>query len=184
MFDKWLADGPQAADIRTPQKSELMIAQWLPQFLQENRMFLGNRRIEMQLDETVTNLYTDKELLDIALLNLLDNACKYSPSSSTITITSGRKPGFIGINVIDHGNGIAPEHHERIFEEYFRIPTDAGARGTGLGLPFVKTIMNNHDGHIELQSTPGHGSTFTLWFPEMPAEQQDNYGAAAGAPTT
>ena len=184
MFDKWLADGPNGTDIRALQKSELTIAQWLPQFLQENRMFLGNRRIEIQVDDTVTDLYTDKELLDIALLNLLDNACKYSASSSTITITSGRKPGFIGISVIDRGNGIASEHHERIFDEYFRIPSDADERGTGLGLPFVKNIMNNHDGHIELQSIPGHGSTFTLWFPERPAVQPDSHGARAAAPTT
>jgi signal transduction histidine kinase len=184
MFDKWLADGPHGTDIRTLQKSELTIAQWLPQFLQENRMFLSNRRIDLQLDDSVTDLYTAKELLDIALLNLLDNACKYSPSSSTITITSSRKPGFIGINVIDRGNGIAIEHHERIFDEYFRIPSDAGARGTGLGLPFVKNIMDNHDGHIELQSMPGYGSTFTLWFPELPATEPGNHGARASAPTT
>lgn len=181
MFDKWLADGQTRTDVKILQKTEVTIARWLPQFLQENRMFLGNRRIDTRLDSAVSELYTDKELLDIALLNLLDNACKYSDSDSIITITSHRKPGFVGISVIDQGNGIAPEHHERIFDEYFRIPSDAGARGIGLGLPFVKNIMNNHDGHIALQSAPGHGSNFTLWFPERTSAQiiNDSIGADA-----
>lgn len=177
MFDQWLADGQTRTGVRPLQKTEVTIAHWLPQFLHENRMFMGNRKIDIQLDDTVSELYTDQELLDIALLNLLDNACKYSASGSLITISSGRKPGFTGISVIDQGNGIAPEHHERIFDEYFRIPSDTGARGTGLGLPFVKNIMNNHDGHVELQSTPGLGSTFTLWFPERPAAQSNKNSA-------
>lgn len=174
MFDKWLADGQARSDIRTMQKSQVTIARWLPQFLHENRMFVDNRNIDMQLDDTAIQLYADKELLDIALLNLLDNACKYSATGSRVTITSRRKPGYIGISVIDSGNGIAPEHHEQIFDEYFRIPSDTSARGTGLGLPFVKNIMNNHEGHIELQSAPGQGSKFTLWFPERPEAQNNN----------
>ena len=104
--------------------------------------------------------------MDIALVNLLDNACKYSAVGSPITIATERKLGFIGISVIDHGIGIAPEHRELVFEENFRIPTENGAQGSGLGLPLVKNIVNNHGGHIELHSLIGRGSTFTMWFPE------------------
>jgi signal transduction histidine kinase len=167
MFDKWLADGQARPDIRVMQKSLFTISQWLPQFLHENRMLLEQRRIDTRLDHTVIELYADKELLDIALLNLLDNACKYSDTGSTITIATHKKPGFVGISVLDFGKGIAAEHHEQVFDEYFRIPADEDARGTGLGLPFVKSILSNHGGHIDLQSKPDQGSIFTLWFPEF-----------------
>ncbi len=170
MFDKWLSDGQARPDIRPMTVAPILIATWLPHFLQENRAFFGQHTIRTLTDPAVQWLHADKELLDIALLNLLDNACKYSPADSEITIASCRKPGFAGILVTDLGVGVAPEHHEEIFEEYFRIPADDGARGTGLGLPFVKNIVNNHHGHVELTSQPGHGSTFTLWFPDVEDE--------------
>lgn len=170
MFDKWLSDGQARPDIRLMTVTPVVIATWLPQFLQENRAFIGQHSIEITLDHRVELLHADKELLDIALLNLLDNACKYSVPDSVVTIASCYKPGFVGISVIDHGIGVAREHQEEIFEEYFRIPSEDGARGTGLGLPFVKNIVNNHHGHIDLISEPGRGSTFTMWFPEADDE--------------
>jgi signal transduction histidine kinase len=166
MFDQWLADGQAKPDIRPMQIGSIKIAQWLPQFLHENRMFHNQHEIEPKLNGSAETLHADKELLDIALVNLLDNACKYSAVGSPITIATEHKLGFIGISVIDHGIGIAPEHRELVFEENFRIPTENGAQGTGLGLPLVKNIVNNHGGHIELQSQTGHGSIFTMWFPE------------------
>lgn len=166
MFDQWLSEGQPRPDIRPMTVSPVTIASWLPQFLLENKAFLGSHPVDTVVGDKTLLLHADKELLDIALLNLLDNACKYSAPESIITIASCRKPGFTGISVTDHGVGIAPEHHEAIFDAYFRIPADNGMRGTGLGLPFVKNIVNNHHGHVELRSEPGHGSTFTLWFPD------------------
>ncbi len=168
MFDQWLSDGQVRADIRPMKRSRILISDWLPQCLQENRMYAEQHVIEIRLDDSAMQLQADQELLDIALVNLLDNACKYSPAGSRIVIAATRKPGYIGISVIDQGSGIAPEHHERIFDDYVRIPSAGGARGTGLGLPFVKNIVNNHLGHISLTSASGEGSSFTLWFPEEP----------------
>lgn len=175
LFDQWLSDGQAKPDIRPMHIAPITIASWLVQLLHDNRMFLGSHLIETQLDSDITVLHADKELLDIALVNLLDNACKYSAPGSTIILSSSCKPGFIGISVTDHGAGIAAEHHENIFEQYFRIPSDDGARGSGLGLPFVKNIVNNHRGHIELTSQPGQGSTFTLWLPEPPTAQDNSH---------
>ena len=173
MFDQWLADGQARPDIRPMTVAPVAVANWLPQFLKENQAFVGRHAIETQIDPAAPLLHADKELLDIALLNLLDNACKYSAPDSTIIIASRRKAGFVGISIKDHGVGVAPEHQQEIFEEYVRIPSEHGARGTGLGLPFVKNIINNHHGHIELTSEPGYGSTFTMWFPDMPDSAQD-----------
>jgi len=172
MFDKWLADGQARTDIRPVQVAPIPIMSWLPKFLKENQVFVGRHAVEIVMDPSTQMLHADKELLDIALLNLLDNACKYSAPDSTIIIASSLKPGFVGISVRDHGAGIAAEHQQEIFEEYFRIPSNDGARGTGLGLPLVKNIINNHNGHIELTSEPGHGSTFTMWFPDVTVSEQ------------
>jgi two-component system, sensor histidine kinase LadS len=167
MFDQWLSDGKAKPNSRPMQIIAINIPLWLPQFLHENRMFHASHQIEPILNSSVDTLYADKELLDIALVNLVDNACKYSASGSPITISTKRKLGYIGISVIDHGMGIAPEHRELVFEENFRIPSEKNTMGTGLGLPLVKNIVNNHGGHIELQSQTGQGSTFTMWFPEQ-----------------
>ncbi len=167
MFDKWLADGQARPDIRPMTVEPVTIASWLPQFLKENRAFVGQHPIETVTDPAVVQVYADKELLDIALLNLLDNACKYSAPQSMIRIAVCHKPGVVGISVTDNGIGVALEHQEEIFEEYFRIASEDDARGSGLGLPFVKNIVNNHHGHVELISQSGQGSTFTMWFPEQ-----------------
>jgi len=169
MFDTWLSDGQAKTDIRPMQVRRIMIADWLPPFLKANRMFFSSHQILLILDPLVMELQADQELLDIALVNLLDNACKYSPEAAQIIITSCAKPGFTGIRVTDNGIGILPEHQDKVFEEYFRIPSSEGKRGTGLGLPFVKNIVNNHRGHVELSSVPGEGSSFTMWFP-LPAQ--------------
>ena len=170
MFDKWLAEGQVRPDLRPMAIVPVAVASWLPQFLNENQAFVGGHRIETRIDPAAPLLHADKELLDIALLNLLDNACKFSAPDSTITIASCHKPGFVGISVTDHGKGVATEHQENIFEEYFRVPSEQLARGTGLGLPLVRSIVNNHHGLVELISEPGQGSTFTMWFPETNGE--------------
>lgn len=168
MFDKWLADGQARSDIRPMMVAPVPIADWLSQFLHENRTLTGQHPVRTPADPAIGLLHADKALLDIALLNLLDNACKYSEAGSAITIAPCQKPGFVGIRVTDHGIGIAPEHQEKIFEDYFRIQPADGARGTGLGLPLVRNIVNNHHGHVDLLSAPGQGSTFTMWFPQPP----------------
>ncbi len=170
MFDQWLADGQVRPDLRPMTVVPVSVANWLPQFLSENQAFVGRHSIETRIDPAAPLLHADKELLDIALLNLIDNACKFSEVGSMITIASCRKPGFVGISVTDRGTGVATEYQENIFEEYFRVPSEEKARGTGLGLPFVKSIVNNHHGHVELISKPGDGSTFTMWFPETTGE--------------
>lgn len=107
-------------------------------------------------------------LLQRALINLIDNAIKYSPAHSTVRVRAEREPGVARIHVIDQGLGIAPEHHDRIFERFYRVDKSRSRKlgGTGLGLAIVKHIMNAHGGKVTLASAPGKGSTFTL---ELPA---------------
>jgi two-component system phosphate regulon sensor histidine kinase PhoR len=102
-----------------------------------------------------------------ALLNLLDNAVKYSPVGGKIELSCERTGGELRLSVKDNGPGIPAEHHPRIFERFYRVDKARSRElgGTGLGLSIVKHIMDIHGGRVELRSAAGQGATFTLIFP-------------------
>ncbi len=99
--------------------------------------------------------------------NLIDNAIKYSIENPTINITTYNLNGSIVISVKDNGIGIRKEHQNNIFKNLFRVPIENihEVRGFGLGLYYVKTIVDQFGGRIELTSNPGSGSNFKLFFP-------------------
>lgn len=109
----------------------------------------------------------DREAITEAIINLLDNAIKYSGEKKHVTLRTGRDYNFRFVEVSDKGIGIARRHHGEIFEQFFRAPTGDihTTKGSGLGLSLVKKIMEAHHGHVTVESTPGKGSTFRLKFP-------------------
>lgn len=116
--------------------------------------------------------------LTTAMGNLLENAVNYSPDGARVVIGARTLPGprgpMVEINVVDEGIGISPADAERVFERFYRADP-ARARttgGTGLGLAIVKHVATNHGGTVEVRSTEGHGSTFTLRLPAAPSEEQ------------
>jgi len=123
-------------------------------------------RLQLECDGTL-HAPLNAPLLEQAVTNLIDNAVKYSDPGSKIAISALRSSGEIVIRVQDQGCGIAPEHLPRLFERFYRA--DAGRSrklgGTGLGLSIVKHIAQAHHGRVTVESTPGHGSTFTLYLP-------------------
>lgn len=104
-----------------------------------------------------------------AIKNLLSNAVKYSPSGGTIDVSVRRTDDCIRLAVSDEGQGIDESDLERIFEPSVRAAADAGdaKSSTGLGLYLVRRIVERHDGTVDVDSTPGVGSTFELRFPAM-----------------
>jgi two-component system phosphate regulon sensor histidine kinase PhoR len=106
-------------------------------------------------------------LLEQAIVNLIDNAVKYSPAGRPVQVEAHQETGEVVIQVRDQGPGIAPEHLPRLFERFYRV--DAGRSrkvgGTGLGLAIVKHIAQAHGGYVTLQSAPGKGSTFLIHLP-------------------
>ena len=109
----------------------------------------------------------DATLIEQALLNLIDNAVKYSPPHSSVRITSGRSDAGVFIRIADQGPGIAKKHHARLFERFYRVDQARSRKlgGTGLGLAIVKHILEAHGGRVTLESAPGRGSTFILHLP-------------------
>jgi two-component system phosphate regulon sensor histidine kinase PhoR len=114
----------------------------------------------------------DGEAVAEAVINLLDNAVKYSKDRKAITVRTQRGAGELVLAVQDQGIGIASEHHRRIFETFYRVPSGLvhETKGSGLGLSLVKHIMDAHGGRVDVESTPGSGSVFRLVFPDRPVQ--------------
>ncbi len=106
-----------------------------------------------------------------ALRNLLSNAVKFSPPEGRIRLAVRvDDPVEVGLAVSDQGIGIPAPLHERVFERFFRADSSGAVPGTGLGLALVREIVTLHGGRVTLESTPGTGTTVTLWLPRLPAQ--------------
>ncbi len=104
------------------------------------------------------------DLLEQAVVNLLDNAIKYSPPQSRVILQAAQDKDWLLITVQDFGCGISSEHHARLFERFYRVDKARSCKlgGTGLGLAIAKHIVLAHHGAISVESAPGHGSTFAI----------------------
>ncbi len=109
----------------------------------------------------------DEELVRRMVINLIDNAIRYTPEGGRVTVTLESRGGGIAIHIADTGAGIAPEVAAHVFERFYRGDKARSRQdgGFGLGLAIVKWIAESHNGAVELASTPGVGSTFTVNLP-------------------
>ena len=127
----------------------------------------GNCGIEIKVTaDAALKVNGDSQLLEQAVVNLIDNAVKYSAASG-IEVSLKEEAGYAVIGVIDNGVGIPPEHQRRIFERFYRVHKERSRQsgGTGLGLAIVKHIAQLHNGFVRLVSTPGHGCEFYIHIP-------------------
>jgi signal transduction histidine kinase len=106
----------------------------------------------------------DRSEVRQALVNLVSNAVKYSPPGGRVRLTAGASASVIRISVTDDGPGLAPEHLPLVWERFYRVPGD-DTRGSGLGLPIAKRLVERQEGCVGVDSTPGAGSTFWLELP-------------------
>ncbi len=123
-------------------------------------------RIHEELGSPPAVLGQPSEIVS-AVLNLIVNAIDAMPNGGNITIRTGQERDGGWIGVTDDGPGMSPEVQARVFEPFF---TTKGAEGTGLGLSMVYATMHRHLGAVRLETAPGKGATFTLWFPPASAE--------------
>lgn len=99
------------------------------------------------------------------LVNLIENAIKYTPPGAPIAISARKVPGAVEISVHDEGPGIPPESQRRLFEKFYRARAGTGAPGSGIGLTISKGLVEAHGGHISVESAPGAGTTFRFTLP-------------------
>ncbi|HOT91042.1 MAG TPA: ATP-binding protein [Anaerolineae bacterium] len=125
---------------------------------------LVRHTVKCLFPETPLVADVDPKYMTELLRNLLDNAIKYSPNGGEITVTGALRDGHIVVQVRDEGVGIPPEALDKVFERFYRVDDDAIRHigGVGLGLSVCQGIARAHGGHIEVTSTPGQGSTFSV----------------------
>ena len=124
--------------------------------------------LRLELPRDPVGLDIDRDAVKQALINLIDNAMKYSTTHKEIEIRLLEKQREAEIQIKDQGIGIAPEEQEKIFDKYYRAAgvKEVNPKGVGLGLKIVKHIMAAHKGSITVESRPGQGSAFKLIFPK------------------
>jgi signal transduction histidine kinase len=122
---------------------------------------------EVLLPDQLPQVLGDSRALQHCLLNLLDNAVKYSRERKELKVAVASQNGQVSLSVSDRGIGIPAEERERIFEKFARVETGLvhDVKGAGLGLSLVDMLVRAHHGRVEVDSTPGEGSTFTILLP-------------------
>jgi signal transduction histidine kinase len=165
LFEKWLQSDRLKGNLQTLSPSPIRLQAWLQNMVEASAYLMLNHTVAWRCNAQAQEVWADEPLLETAVTNLLENACKYSAADTTITIEIREEPGFVGIAITDQGCGIAPEDQSRIFNEFFRVAPESNVMGMGLGLAIVARIAQAHGGRIELQSQPGQGSCFCLWLP-------------------
>jgi PAS domain S-box-containing protein len=169
MIDEYLDITRLEAGARPLRKTPLRVDALIERLLLLLDPLASSRGITItrEFDRNLPVVMADADLLAQAVTNVIANAIKYSPPGRAIHVFARTDGNDLLIEVADKGYGIAPQHLKRIFEKFYSVPRveNAGEPGTGLGLAFVREIMDSHGGYVTVESEVGTGSTFTLWLP-------------------
>ena len=159
------------------QRTRVDLAQEIRSVVREIRWRQPDHPISVRIQKDLPHVHADVGRVKQILDNLVSNAAKYSPAGSRIAINARRSDDQVVVSVTDHGCGIPPGERERIFEPFFRADNSRKQRasGVGLGLSIVKSLVEAHDGQIEVRSKLDRGSTFTF---SLPVAESD--GGALG----
>ena len=170
----------RADDRKLPlSKEKINIYDYLEALAEDAAILAEDRGLEMhtELDPHAKRctLSVDPTRLYQVVMNLVDNALKYTRAPGSVTLFLRSVPGAVEFGVRDSGNGIAEEDLSRVFQRFFRTdaartgPSDDSDRSLGLGLAIVRSIVEAHDGTISVASKLGEGTTFTVRIPEVTA---------------
>ena len=142
--------------------------------LTEETLIMYNYRFEQtgftihkKIEHDLPAIHIDKEAITLVLVNLLDNAIKFSTDKKEIVVSVYKDEKHLILSVQDYGIGIPESEHKKIFDKFYRVGSSLvhNTKGSGLGLSLSNRIMAYHHGQIKVESKVGEGSTFSLWFP-------------------
>jgi signal transduction histidine kinase len=138
-------------------------------------------QFEQKIDNNLPQVWVDREAIARSLLNLVNNAVKYSATEKYLGVHLYRHNGGVNLEVVDHGIGIPAKEHCKIFEKFYRVgdPLVHNTKGSGLGLSLVRHIVLAHGGEVAVESQPGQGSKFTITLPVEHLEVQQAKGMSA-----
>jgi two-component system sensor histidine kinase KdpD len=137
--------------------------------LEDCHPLLRGRPVTVDLPPAMPSLLLDRELIRRVLRHLLENAARYSPAGSPVSIRAVLGSDRLLISITDQGQGIDDAEQAYIFDKFYRGSRQRLLHGTGMGLAIAKAILRAHSGGIDVESHPGQGSTFTFWVPLTPA---------------
>lgn len=142
--------------------------------IEQMRLLADEKGVTLQpLSGSPVLIGGDRNRLKQVIVNLLDNAIKYTDSGGSVAVDIAVHDRRVKLTISDTGIGIAPEHHESIFRRFFRVSTDRGDTGSGLGLAIARSICNAHGGSITVESSQNHGSIFRVDLPLRHAPQSE-----------
>jgi two-component system sensor histidine kinase KdpD len=136
--------------------------------LRQMKSMIDERKVDVVVPDDLPPVRVDSELIQVVLTHLLDNALKYSPPDNPITVGARLGEGKVIVYVADKGHGISEAEQAQVFEKFYRGRNEKHLQGTGMGLAIAREIMRAHGEDIELTSTPGKGSEFSLGLPIAP----------------
>lgn len=164
-------------------EEDLEIGDLLEHLYQDALVLSGGRHeIALELDSPA-GLHASPEELRSAFGNLVSNAVRYTPAGGRITLRWHLRSGAAVFSVVDTGIGIEAQHIDRLTERFYRVDRSRSREtgGTGLGLAIVKHVLSRHGAHLEIESTPGKGSTFAAVFPPERVVSEPRIGQPRGA---
>jgi len=137
--------------------------------------------LEQRIDNNLPPLQVDREAIARSLLNLVNNAVKYSSTEKYLGVHLYRRNGSVNLEVVDHGIGIPESEQSKVFEKFYRVgdPLVHNTKGSGLGLSLVRHIVQAHGGEVAVESTPGKGSKFIITLPFQNSAVQQAKGVSA-----
>jgi two-component system phosphate regulon sensor histidine kinase PhoR len=149
------------------------VQRMLEQAVERMRPQADRKSLDLTLNvaPNVPSIIGDAQRLEQTLVNLIDNAIKFTPEGGSVRVSAKSVDGAVQVDVEDTGDGISAEKLPRIFERFYKVDRARGDRGTGLGLAVVKHTVEAHGGTIRVRSQEGHGSTFTIVLPLSGAPQ-------------
>ena len=126
-----------------------------------------NIKFIKRIDANIPEMMLDTSQVDRIFINLISNAIKFTPESGTISVNANLNNGVVTIEVSDTGIGISKNDLTRLFDEFYRVdnPINQNVKGTGLGLPLAKKIVQAHNGQMWVTSTVNQGTTFHFTLP-------------------
>jgi signal transduction histidine kinase len=129
-----------------------------------------NLKLKFVCPPNIGNIFADQRRLRQAMFNLISNSIKFTPEGGTITVSARREVGAVLLSVADTGVGVPKEDQERVFEKFVRGQAQQIRQsGAGLGLSLVKSFIELHGGHVEMNSTPNVGTEVICYLPVQAA---------------
>ncbi|NIQ94192.1 MAG: PAS domain-containing sensor histidine kinase, partial [Desulfuromonadales bacterium] len=147
------------------EREPVRLSDFLGRVLEHSEKIINVDRLTVDVSEDLPFVSADANRLERIFMNLLTNACKYSPPNSPVRITARTEADCVRIAVIDQGRGIAEDDLPHIFDRFYRVKGESRKDRVGLGLYITRMLVEAHGGRIDVESAPGSGSTFSFTLP-------------------